>query len=408
MSGAHDTKARVERAARESYGRLLMILLRHTHDIASCEDALSEAFEAALKKWPREGIHDQPDAWLLSVARHRIIDMTRHLNMRQRMLDDLTQALQPQPTIQSEQRLPLLFLCAHPLVDENARTPLMLQVVLGLSAARLAQVFMESEASMAKRLGRAKAKLKQGAISIELPEPPLWSQRQEAVLDAIYGAYSCSWDYTIDMAEDHDELHSEALYLAQLIAHVLPHQPETLALLAMMLYCESRRAARFDDQGALIALDEQDTTRWDHTLIAQAEALLRRASTFQQHGRYQLEAALQSCHVARRLYGVDTRADAVQLYEALVARSPSIGAKLGLCAAIAAHQGPEHALTLLDHMSEPQLPQHQPYWALRAQLLTESGQHQLAKEALWRALGLTVLAPVRRMLLQRIKQLPKL
>lgn len=120
MSGAQDTKARVERAARESYGRLLMMLLRHTRDIASCEDALSEAFEAALKKWPSDGIPDQPDAWLLSVARHRIIDMTRHLDMRQRTLDDLTQALQPQPSIQSEQRLPLLFLCAHPLVDERA------------------------------------------------------------------------------------------------------------------------------------------------------------------------------------------------------------------------------------------------------------------------------------------------
>ncbi|MEL6180529.1 MAG: DUF6596 domain-containing protein [Myxococcota bacterium] len=399
---------RIERAARESYGRLLGYLARESRDLAACEDALGDAFVSALETWGRNGVPQRPDAWLLTAARNRLRSAARHGAVRKRAASLLAllneEALDTQE-ITVDARVPLMFVCAHPAIDTRVRTPLMLQTVLGLDAATIARTFMVSPASMAKRLVRAKAKIKQAHISFELPGPELWAERLQSVLDAIYGAYGQSWDFAAT-AEDHAALSSEAIHLAELIALALPNEAEAQALLALLLYCEARSNARVDGD-RFVALEQQDTQRWDLEMIAHAEQHLRAASTHGTQGRYQLEAALQSCHVARRLHGIDNRAEVELLYEALVELTGALGAKVGYCAAIATHRGAAAGLKVLACVQDARLATHQPYWALRGELCAQLGKRDSALEAYSRAVGLTITKTVRDFLLRRMATLDR-
>ena len=378
----------IARAARESYGRLLAYLAVRSRDLVSCEDALADAFTAALRTWPERGIPDQPDAWLLAVARRRLVDQGRHQQVRDRAVEALVmQATEPPD---SDERLPLLFVCAHPAIDPQARTPLMLQVVLGLDAATIARSFLVSPASMAKRLVRAKQKIKQAGISFEVPERAQWAPRVSAVLNAIYAAFGRGFDLgTVPadaaLAEDRRR---EALHLAEMVATLIPDEPEAWGLLALMCHIEARREASRNPEGDFVPLDEQDPAQWDATRLTEAERALTRAAGSAQLGRFQLEAAIQSCHVARLRHGVDNRADAVSLYEALVHVTGAVGAALGHAVAIAALHGAEAGLRYLDAMDAPSLQAHQPWWAVRADLLRQLG-HSDAPAAYARAIQLT-------------------
>jgi RNA polymerase sigma-70 factor (ECF subfamily) len=383
-----DVRAAAEAAARNAYGRLLAYLAAQTRNIAAAEDALADAFASALAAWPASGVPEKPEAWLLTAARRKSLDARRHASVRAAAEPTLALMAQRSETEMAfpDERLKLLFVCAHPAIDAAARTPLMLQAVLGLDAARIASAFLVSPTAMGQRLVRAKAKIKDAGIAFALPESDELPQRLDAVLAAIYAAFASGWD---DLAEDAREaLDGEAMWLGETLATLMPDEPEILGLRALMLHCQTWRAARRDAAGAFVPLDRQDTTRWDKNLIAQAERLLSHAATLARPGRYQLEAAIQSVHAGRAVTGAtDWRALSL-LYAALAAQAPSMAIHVGQAAVEARNSGPQAGLDLLDRLPTDAALSYQPYWAVRAHLLREAGETRAANAAFARAAGL--------------------
>jgi RNA polymerase sigma-70 factor (ECF subfamily) len=381
--------AAVEWVAREAYGRLLARLVARYRDVAACEDALADALADALRTWPERGVPSDPVAWLRTAAKNRLLDSRRHDAITLHAEATLSLLAEEERTQAIDPRLPLLFACAHPAIDPRARTALVLQVVLGLEASVVARAFATSPTAMAKRLVRAKDKMRHAGIPFELPEPDEWVPRLATVLDAIYGAYGLAWDFSFE-ASNVADVRDESLYLAQLVHDALPDEAEPKALLALMWFCEARARARLVD-GAFVPLDEQDVGRWDLSAIDRAQHLLESASRAPTLARFQLEAAIQACHVARRLTGADNRAEIVLLYRTLVALHLTEGAALGLVAAVAAAEGAPAGLDALETVPSGS----QPYWALRADLLLRADRKTEALEALERAVALTADRPVR-------------
>ena len=233
-----DARQAAEAAARASYGRLLAYLCARSRDVAAAEDALGDALGAALETWPRDGVPDRPEAWLVTAARRKLVDSIRRERVRSSATETLlliTDDIAPEAVVFSDERLKLLFVCAHPAIDPGARTPLMLQTVLGLDAARIASAFLVAPAAMSQRLVRAKAKIKDASIAFEVPEIGELSSRLEAVLDAIYAAYGAGWDYVAGVDPHWEQLVEEALWLARLVVELLPDEPEAKGLLALLL-----------------------------------------------------------------------------------------------------------------------------------------------------------------------------
>jgi RNA polymerase sigma-70 factor (ECF subfamily) len=343
MPNADGSRAVAERTARESYGRILSILAASTHDLALAEDALADAFERALRTWPDAGIPTNPEGWLVTVARNRIRDALGSAARRtavpldeaiaaaradDRSIDALT-ALE-QSTAIPDRRLELLFACAHPAIDPGIRTPLMLQTVLGFEAAEVARAFAVEPAAMAQRLVRAKRRIRDAGIPFRIPTRDDMPERLPAVLEAIYGAYAIGWLEQGD--EPRESLADEARWLAVLTATLLDDEPEAWGLAALLTYAQSRAPARVGTPWP--PLDDQDPALWDRALIAEAAALLRRASDLGRPlGRFQLEAAIQAVHCDRARTGVLDVATLVTLYRGLVALAPTDGAREALAAA---------------------------------------------------------------------------
>ncbi len=390
----------VERAARESYGKLVALVGRATRDLHAAEDAVSDALAKALETWPRTGVPEHPDAWLLTAARRRLIDDARRGRRRQ-TLDELDPiaALPPDGPIPDE-RLALLFACAHPAIDPAARTPLLLRCVLGVELDRIASIFLVSPAALKKRLTRAKAKIRDAGIRLETPEGEQLGPRLATVLSAIYAALTAGVDAVEQNAEGAaGRLAEEAIWLARITADLLPNEPEPRGLLALGLYCESRAAARIDAEGVFVPLDEQNRTRWDATMIDQAEAALREASAARRPGRFQIEAAIQSAHVARLRKGEDNWHSIVGFYDALLGLAPSIGAAVGRVAAIAETGDLTRAseeLEKLHREAGERLAAFQPYWAVRGELHRRRGESAKAQQALTKAAALAADPSVRR------------
>lgn len=379
---------------RRSYATLLGYLAsRAGGDLAACEDALSEALLAALQQWPIQGIPAKPEAWLLSVARRRLIDEQRHHAVRERCSDEMKIALEnaEQQAMSSDdfpdERLKLLLVCAHPAIDEAVRTPLMLQTVLGLDAQAIGSAFLVAPAAMAQRLVRAKAKIKVAAIPFEVPERYHWEERLSFVLNAIYAAFTCGWQSTPEDQTGHN-LAREAIRLGEVVATLAPDEPEALGLLALMLHCHARRAARVDASGRYVPLDEQVIAAWDHAMIHQAEALLQKAGSMGRPGRFQIEAAIQSVHAQRRVTGAVEWAVIAVLYELLMTFTSALGCRIGHAIASAHAFDAKQGLALLEALPKERLDVHQPYWAARADLLARIGRIQEAKSAYERAIGL--------------------
>jgi RNA polymerase sigma-70 factor (ECF subfamily) len=367
---------------------LLALLAARTRDVAAAEDALAEAFAAALTAWPRSGAPENPEAWLFAAAKRKLIDAARRAKVAAageaeiaRGIEELEAEMQSEPA--PDHRLGLLFACAHPAIEESARTPLMLQAVLGFSAERIAAACLTTPATMSQRLVRAKRKLRDAGVGFGVPETSEWTQRFGAVLDAIYAAYAAGWADPLGVDAARGALAEEAIWLGRVLAAHLPGEPETLGLLALMLHLEARRSARRDGEGRYVPLDAQDLQLWRRDLVGEAEALLRAASAMDRIGRYQLEAAIQSAHAARLDRGEADWAAIALLYDALARLTGSAPAQLNAAAAIARRDGAEAGLAAADAARArlPALHSYQPYWALRAELLVQLGRAAEARAA---------------------------
>ena len=404
--------AAAEAVARRSYGKLVAFLAARTRDVAGAEDALSEAFAAALQDWPRAGIPASPEAWLMTVARNKIIDAARrrrssedaagHLQLMQEELEVAAAQASEIP----DDRLLLMFACAHPAIDPPIRAPMILQTILGLDAATIASAFLVSPATMGQRLVRAKSKIRQAGIPFRLPERAELRERLDAVLGAIYAAFAEGWSDPAGTEFRRRNLAEEGIWLGRLVASLLPEEPEALGLLALMLHADARRAARRNAQGEYVPLAEQDPKLWNAALIEEAEALLFRASRSGEIGRYQIEAAVQSAHVARRLTGRTDWAAIERLYDALAAIIDSPVVAINRAIAIAQARGAAAGLCALDALAQDaRLADYQPYWAARAGLLARNGDAAAADQAYARAIGLESDPAVRDFLQKRRAEL---
>jgi len=423
MACAQEARETAEAVARRSYGKLIAFLAARTGDVAAAEDALSEAFAAALVDWPASGVPDNAEAWLIAVARRKTIDALRRRRSGEGAVEELRRRrsgegaveelrmMAEEPAVASardipDERLALMFACAHPAIDPGIRAPLILQTVLGFDAATIASAFLISPATMGQRLVRAKNKIRQAAIPFRVPERAELCDRLDAVLAAIYAAFAEGWSDPAGTEIRRRNLAEEGIWLGRLVASLLPDEPEALGLLALMLHAEARRGARRNARGEYVPLADQDPALWDTPLIEEAEALLFRASAMGAIGRYQLEAAVQSAHVVRRRTGRSDWAAIERLYDALSAITGSPVVAINRAIAVAETHGAAAGLAALDQVADDgRLAEYQPYWAARAGLLARADDVAAADAAYQRAIGLESDPAVRRFLQQRREQL---
>ena len=306
-----------------------------------------------------------------------------------------------------DERLALMFACAHPALDPGVRAPLILQTILGFDAASIGSAFLVSPATMSQRLVRAKSKLRDAGIAFAVPEGAELAERLPPVLEAIYAAFAEGWSDPAGADAQRRNLADEGIWLGRLAASLLPKEAEALGLLALMLYAQARRDARRDAEGEYVPLAEQDPAAWDAALIDEAEALLVSASALPGlTGRYQLEAAVQSAHVVRRRTGRPDWLAIERIYDALFLLTGSPVVAVNRAIAFAETEGPALGLAALDALAgEKRLADYQPYWAARAGLLARTGKIGPADAAYERAIGLESDPAVRRFLTRRRAEL---
>ncbi len=398
MSAAGETSDVVTRTAQTAYGRLIAYLSARNRDIAACEDALSAAFQAALETWPGQGVPERPEAWLLTAARNRLNNAYRRARVRAEaeptliaLMDEAETMANRTDPVFPDDRLKLMFVCAHPAIAAEVRTPLMLQTVLGLSAERIASAFVVKPSAMAQRLSRAKAKIRDAGIAFEVPEAAEWPARLAPLLDAVYAAYGLGWGDHAGEDGAMRGLVDEALELGFALLALLQKRPmivpELNGLLALILYCEARATTRFA-AGAYVPLSAQNPAQWDWSMIDKANRLLSAAEPLRQIGRYQLEAAIQSVHLRRGVTGITDWAEIVVLYQGLLHYAPSLAAGIGYAAALGEARGAEAGLAVLDGIEAARIADYQPYWATRAHLLQRLKRPE-ADAAFERAIGLS-------------------
>ena len=407
---AHDrssARAAAARAARESYGKLVAYLAAPRRDVPGAEDALADAFAAALSVWPSQGVPANPEGWLATTARRRLIDAAR----RRRNADAASDALAlieeelrnaEAETSIPDRRLALMFACAHPAIEEALRAPLMLQTILGLDAAAIGSAFLVSPAAMGQRLSRAKAKIRLAGVPFKIPEQDDLPERLGAVLQAIYAAFSHGWAEAFSDDPRGRDLTEEAIWLGRVVVALAADEPEAKGLLALMLYAHSRRGARRDVAGRYVPLSEQNAALWDLAAIDEAEQLLRSASAARTPGRFQIEAAVQSVHAARRLTGATDWAAIVELYDALIALTGSPVVAVNRAAATAHTRGAEAGLALLEEVGAAgELDGFEPYWVAKANLCERLGHKEEARRAYDLAIGLQTDPAARAFLIER-------
>lgn len=383
-----------ELAARESFGRLVSYLAWQWRDIAAAEDALADALLKALEVWPRTGVPDAPDAWLLTVAKRQLLQAARHDKVR---FDPAVTALlaqdetQPAAPVVPDARLKLLFVCAHPAIDERVRIPLMLQTVLGLQVSDIAPALLVSPTALAQRLVRAKQKIGDTGIRFEEPEARELPERLAYVLESIYGAFGLSVDAVDGTEARITDLQEEALYLCGIVCQLLPESAEAQGLLALMMFCQARRPAQLDAAGHFVPLALQDTSLWDRDAIVRADQCLWIAAQRREPGPFQMEAAVQSAHCHRLFTGSTPWQGISQLYQQINAHFATQGSLVAGAVALAEAGNVAAGLAQLDAMDSAVVRGFQPWWVARAYLLSRLGRDYDADTALayTHAIGLT-------------------
>ena len=375
----------VGRIFREESGRSVAALIRVFGDIEVAEDAVQEAFAVALRKWPGDGLPPNPGGWITTTARNRAIDRLRRESRGRELLGEVA-ALSPphgDPGIPEEEgpvqddRLRLIFTCCHPALSTEAQVALTLRLLGGLSTREVARSFLVAEPTMARRLVRAKRKIKAARIPYRVPEDHELPSRLRPVLAVVYLVYNAGLTSPAE-----PDLCSEAIRLARILATLMPDEPEVAGLLALLLLTESRRSSRTLPDGSLVLLGEQDRTRWERSLIEEGQAIVRRCLRRNQPGAYQLQAAINAVHADAPTIEETDWSQIVALYDQLLAVAPTPVVALNRAIAIGEVQGPAAALALVDELD---LDNYHPFHATRADLLRRLGRHGEAAAAYQRA-----------------------
>jgi RNA polymerase sigma-70 factor (ECF subfamily) len=379
--------AEVGRIFREESGRSLAALIRAFGDIDLAEDAVQEAFAVALGKWPRDGVPPNPGGWITTTARHHAIDRLRRESRGRELLSEVAVLLpgsddpgNPEVGPVPDDRLRLIFTCCHPALSTQAQTALTLRLLGGLSTRQVASSFLVTEATMARRLVRAKHKIKAAHIPYRVPEAHELPDRLRPVLAVVYLVYNAGLSGPAAAG-----LCAEAIRLARILAALMPDEPEVAGLLALLLLSESRRASRTAPDGSLVLLGEQDRTQWDRAMIAEGQAILRGCLGRNQPGPYQLQAAINAVHADALTIEQTDWPQIVALYDQLLVVAPTPVVALNRAIAIGEVQGPAVALALVDELD---LGSYYPFHATRADLLWRLGRHREAAAAYQRAAAL--------------------
>jgi len=394
-------------SARTSYGRLLALLAAADGDVPAAEDALADAFERALTHWPHEGVPDNPDGWILAVARNRQRDRWKSAAYRNSVVleedrHDVVHLDVVDPDVIEDNRLALMLVCAHPAINPAVHTPLMLNTVLGFTAEQIGRALAIPTTTLAARLVRAKRRIKQARIPFRIPDRAALAQRMPAVAEAVYGTFAIDWHSS--GTQRRDDLTTEALYLAETLAALAPSDDretsaEAHGLAALICLSNARLPARHSPTGALVPLAEQDVTRWDGDLIERGQEYLRTAHGCGVLGRFQLEAAIESVHIARRELGTTDWPVLRDLYRVLDTVAPTLGSTVALAAVTAEVDGPAAGLDVLDEVAD-RTGRFQPAWSTRAHLLGQLGRTSEARDAFAKAISLTT-DPAQRQELER-------
>jgi RNA polymerase sigma-70 factor (ECF subfamily) len=407
----------VTEAFTEEWGRIVATLIARTGDWDLAEDCAQQAFAEAVRRWPRDGVPRQPGAWLTTVARNRAIDRLRHERMKEdrlRAATELMTAAQPpddaDPIRGDDQsgivddRLRLMFTCCHPALPLDGRVALTLRTLAGLTTAEIARAFMVPEATMAKRLVRAKGKIAHARIPYRVPPAHLLPERTGGVLAVLYLLFNEGYKASAGPELVRTDLCVEAIRLAQVLSALMPDEPEAAGLLALMLFQHSRRLARVDEDGELVTLEEQDRSRWDRSDIDEAGALLERALARESAGPYQLQAAIAECHARSPHAEATDWARIATLYERLLDVMPHPVVALNHAIAVAMARGPEQGLVLVDELvASGELGDYHLLHATRADLLRRLGRADDARTAYTRALELASSDAARRFLKRRLE-----
>lgn len=413
-TATHEFQPALEAVYRTESRRVFATLVRLLRDFDLAEEALHEAFAAAAERWNVEGIPENPRAWLVSTGRFKAIDALRRrgrfeevkLDVAHRFEDVVeTNAAKAEGEIEDD-RLRLIFACCHPAIDSKVQVPLTLREVCGMSTEEIASAFLTAPATMAQRLVRGKAKIRDAGIPFVIPTSADLPERLDSVLAVIYLVFNEGYSASSGDQLTRADLSSEAIRLGRLLAELLP-DPEVLGLLALMLLQESRREARSTPDGDIILLEEQDRTRWDHDRIVEGRQLVERALTTRHFGGYSIQAAIAAVHASAATAEATDWPQIVALYDALLAINPSPIIELNRAVAVAMSTGPETGIALIDEiLQRGELTDYHLAHAARAELCRRGNRLAEARSGFEQALALAQQEPERRFLRQRLENLP--